>query len=310
MHGAGRAGRRRPTHSLMVLLLPLVFAGTAARAAPGPQRGPGAPTPVVGLASGRQLQLFPAGQLYPAYIADPHQTGLAIEWQHYTQTDIPATGSSRIGARIGGRLGLVRVSPAGVEDVGWQLSLDVGIDAQFDNKYDQDNIGWDGNYGLLWTGRWHSPWSFRLGLLHTSSHLGDEYLERTGVQRIGYTREEIVAGTRWAPAPRWSLYAEAGWAARVGNANLQERWRTEAGVEFEHPGAFWQGRLGWYAATDLSAMQERNWRLDRSVQVGVVVHSAGRPWRVGISYYDGRPTLGEFFQATERSLTLGGWTEF
>lgn len=270
----------------------------------------GSDAPVVMLPSGRQMQLFPRNHLYPAYIADPHQTGFALEWQRYAHTDIPATSSDRFGVRIGGRLGLIRVGPEGAVNRGWQLSLDAGLDAQFDNQYDQDNIGWDGNYGLLWTARSDSPWSYKLGLLHTSSHLGDEYFERTGTPRIGYTREELVAGARWTPDARLSLYAEGGWAIREGNPDLQERGRTQAGAEFERPRVFWGGRLGWYTAIDLSAMQERDWRIDRSVQAGLVVHNAGRPWRLGLSYYDGRPTLGEFFQFTERYLALGGSTEF
>lgn len=279
-----------------------------AYAATSPRVGDKEPT--IALPSGKRMRLFPSGHLYPAYIADPHQSAFAVEWQYYTHTDIPATGSDRFGVRLGGRLGLIRVGPEATPDRGWQLSLDAGLDAQFDNTYDQDSIGWEGNYGVLWTARWEGPWAYKLGILHTSSHLGDEYLERTGARRIGYTREELVAGTRWTPDAHWSLYAEGGWAVREGNPDLQKRWRGEAGVEFERPRALWGGRLGWYTAADLSAMQERDWRLDQSVQAGVVVYSAGRPWRVGLAYYDGRPTLGEFFQFTERYVALGGWTEF
>ena len=48
------------------------------------------------------------------------------------------------------------------------------------------------------------------GTKHDSAHVGDEHSERTGRQRIGYTREELVAGVSWRPARKWRIYAEGG----------------------------------------------------------------------------------------------------
>ena len=85
--------------------------------------------------------------------------------------------------------------------------------------------------------------------------------------------------------------------------------RMQAGFEFESPRPQWRVLTGWYAATDISSWEERDWRTDVSIQAGVKVVSDGRTWRLGIQYYDGRVPLGEFFTETESAFTIGLWSE-
>ena len=57
-------------------------------------------------------------------------------------------------------------------------------------------------------------------------------------------------------------------------------------------------------------MQERDWRLDTSLQAGIATRSEGRTYRLGIQVHDGRPTVNDFFQFSETSVTLGIWVDF
>ena len=56
-------------------------------------------------------------------------------------------------------------------------------------------------------------------------------------------------------------------------------------------------------------MEERAWSLDISAQLGVLVLSPGRAWRIGVEYRDGRPALGEFYQRDENYVALGLWLD-
>ncbi|MDX1384875.1 MAG: DUF1207 domain-containing protein, partial [Thermoanaerobaculia bacterium] len=149
----------------------------------------------------------------------------------------------------------------------------------------------------------------RFGVLHTSSHIGDELIERTGRERIGYTREELLLGGRWAPATRWSLYAEAAYAHERRNQDLQRPWRWQTGAEYLAGDLWLRGRAGWYVALDLAVWEERDSRVDSTLQAGVSVRSGVQTWRLGIELHDGRPALGEFFQDTERYAAVGVWLE-
>ena len=265
--------------------------------------------PVIDLDSGQTLLIFPPGNIYPHYIADPHRVGFGLQRLQFIESGIADSGASRYNLKAGIRLGLVRGHPQSRPDRRWQINLEVGYDAQFDTDRFYDNIGWDGNYGILLTGTPEQRLVLKLGILHTSSHVGDEYIERTGRRRIDYTRHEIVAGISLAADEHWRTYAEAGWGYELRNEALQEPGRIQIGMEFEAGRNLWKELLGWYAALDISAMEEREWRIDTSLQLGIMLDSGGRTWRLGIEYYDGRPTMGEFFQDNESYISLGLWLD-
>ena len=52
-------------------------------------------------------------------------------------------------------------------------------------------------------------------------------------------------------------------------------------------------------------MQERGWRVDKTVSVGILIQSVGRTSRLFIEWHDGRPTPNEFFSDTVATLSLG-----
>ncbi len=187
----------------------------------------------------------------------------------------------------------------------WQVSIDAGLDAQFDSQVKNDAIGWDGNYGLTFTTATStSPLAFKVAVLHLSSHLGDEYQERTGIHRINYTREELALGVAWRFRPRWRAYGEAG-IAYIMRSEGQDRWRWESGIEYEARPTVFGGRMAWYGAADFSALQERGWRLDTVLQGGLVSRSAGHDYRLFAQWYDGRVPLGQFYSYSEASFSIG-----
>lgn len=266
------------------------------------------PSPSVPLEAGKILRLFPAGDVFPVYEADLHRPRFGIVFMTVPDIGIAASGDTRFDLRLGGRFGVLRVHPEGRPDLGWQVSILAGFDGQFDVDKGYDSIGWDGNYGLAFTRAWPSGWALKTRLYHTSSHIGDEYAERTGRRRIGYTREEADIGAAWRRG-RVLVYAETGWGYDLRNEELQEPGRGQLGFEYRADDSLWAERLGWFAALDLSATEERDFRLDVSFLAGLSLRSGARRWRAALGYADGRPPLGEFFQDTEQTLSLGLWLD-
>jgi hypothetical protein len=254
-------------------------------------------------ASGGTMRLFPAGDAYPAYVADVHHPTNGLLVRHYSQMQIPGTSRRRTGLSAGGRFGLLRVDTASPSRRSWQVSFDAGLDALFDSEYSDTAIGWDGNYGVTATTASQGPWAFKIAWLHVSAHVGDEYEDRLARRRIDYTREEIAAGVSWQPSPRWRTYGEVG-RSFVLNNEEQAPWRLEQGLEYESP-KFWGGRFAWFGAGDLSSMEERAWRIDRTVQTGMVTRAAGRTYRILMEYTKGRPSVSEFFRQTESAFSYG-----
>jgi hypothetical protein len=254
--------------------------------------------------SGSAIALFPSSDLFVPYVADPHRPTNAILFPYYSQSQIPGVTNRRTRLSAGGRFGLVRFDSGGGNRRSWQVSFDGGLDALFDSANSDEAIGWDGNYGMTLTTASQGPWSLKAAWLHVSAHLGDEYEDHELRKRIDYTREELALGVGFRPAPRWRIYGEMGHAYSMLSPQ-QAPWRLQQGFEYESAPAILGGRFSWYGSADLQAMQERLWRIDRSFQAGVVAHPHGRSYRIAVEYYDGRPTIAEFFKYSETSLTWG-----
>lgn len=253
------------------------------------------------------IEFFPVGDPYPRSLADPHVPANSVRIVHFHDVEIEDSGKPRFLLQAGGRFPVLGGDHGLAGGELWRLSIEAGLDAVFDIDRNVDSIGWDGNYGLV-ASAGLGRGAAKLGVLHTSAHVGDEYAERTGRRRLGYTRQEVLAALSWPLVDGWRVYGEAGWGSDLRNEAVQAPWRGQVGIEWQS-GVRWLDRVGPYGALDLQAMEERDWELEASLQLGFIVTSGDRQWRVGIEYLDGRPPLGEFYQAHERGIGIGLWLD-
>ena len=257
-----------------------------------------------------QSRFAPAEVLYPGYMADPRRATFGLTWINARESDIDAAGDSRYGVRMGARFGILGLQRTGTDDA-FELAGEVGMLAQFDRDNATDNLGWDGIYGFHVAWRSGPKLAVRVGMAHDSSHLGDEYIENTGRTRIEYTREEFLAGVRYAPIASLSSYVEYGHAYDLRNEDLMEKGRVQLGLEFVPEARLWNAALAPFAALDVSAFEEDDWEENLTAQTGaMLVRADGGPrWRVGLEFYDGRSPIGEFFQERERHVACGLWLD-
>jgi len=255
--------------------------------------------------------LAPGSELYPRYMADPLEPSIAIQYLFVSDSDIPDTGDSRFLFNLGGRFGLLRLYADHRPQSGFQIDVQAAFVGMFDNDNSQDNVGWDGIYGVLLTWSDGEGTAAKFGMRHDSSHRGDEYVERTGLERINYTREEVVLGLSRTFFSDLRVYAEGAYGYDLRNTDVQEPWRTQVGLEYEDDDRFWNGRMGWYTAADFNAYEENDWDVAVSIQAGLVapIRNTARTFRFGAAYYNGRSILGEFSQFDEEYFSLGVWVD-
>lgn len=296
---------RTSLYACCVLLLQMmVFVSTAAAQSADDRQRPATWTH----SSGTTFRLFPSGDVYGVYVADPRRPTNTISVLVYPRVRIEQTRSPRTGLAAGGRFGILRIDSGTPGGRAWQVSIDAGLDALFDSQNKQDAIGWDGNYGLTVTTASGAPLSFKFAVLHQSSHLGDEYAVRTGRTRLNYTREEFALGVSWRLARRWRAYGETG-VAYIRRYEGQEPWRAQGGIEYESRPVLAGGRFAWFGAAEFSGWEERAWRLDNAVKGGILTRVDGRTYRLGLGWNDGPPPLGEFYQVSEGWFTVGLWID-
>ncbi len=252
---------------------------------------------------------FPPGDFYPRYITDPIRPQNALTFQWLSDTEIPETSSGRFGLRLGGSFGIYRWHPEGEPDIGWQLSFEGGFAGQFDMGYSWDNTGWDGFYGVYLSWMLTPDFGFRVGSQHNSSHIGDEYSERTGRKRIHYTREEGILGVTWRFTPRWRTYGEIGYGNGLSG---EPPWRLQSGLEFVTEQRYWKGRASGYAAVDIRTYQEINWSTRLTAQAGLVfpVGNRGSAYRFAFELGTGRSVMGQFLRENETWLGIGWYYDW
>jgi len=255
------------------------------------------------------LKLLPIGHLYPIYIADPRRSTFSAQYMDFSRSDIPEAGSVRNGLKLGARFGILLFHPKEDPGRGVQINLEAGYSGLFDKSRTLDNIGYDGMYGLIVSYRPRGRLQYLFGLHHTSSHIGDEYIENTGRKRHNYSREEFRFGLSGQATKHLTLYGEGGYDYDLRDEEVQEAGRAQAGLQYDAQGTFWKGRLGWYAAADGTAFEEDDWSVNLTVQAGIVMRAGQRAWRFGVEHYDGRSLMGEFFLEDESYTALGLWLD-
>jgi hypothetical protein len=251
-----------------------------------------------------KVVIAPPADFYPYFLADPRSPRTAFTLMGVFNSDINDAGGTRFNFSYGKRFGVVRFGDEKTYKA-WQLDLEIGYFGQFDIEESLDIIGWDGIFSFIFSRRLSPKKFLRFGFLHDSAHLGDEFVEETGRQRIDYTRQEFISGMAWLPTARSKLYTELGWAYDL--KDNQDGLRLQWGAEYygDHNDRYLG--LPWYAATDITLFEERDWEPAISLQLGLI-YATGRTteqYRLVLEAYSGRSPLGEFSFEDESYISIG-----
>jgi hypothetical protein len=106
----------------------------------------------------------------------------------------------------------------------------------------------------------------RAELYHVSSHLGDEFLERTGREPISTSREGVELLLQLRPAPGLRVYGGPG--AVVRSTEDLEAASLRAGAEWRGEGVRW-GPFSPYVSAEAYAWDELSWDPTLSSEAGV-----------------------------------------
>lgn len=251
-------------------------------------------------ATAPEVRWLPPDLLYRLYLADPR----APHSGSHIQFPIREEDDPKIENVLGNQWSLVRGGRPGEE---WEIQLELAAFGRFDASHALDLEGTDYRFGGLVAQQWDDV-TAKVHLWHVTSHLGDEYHERTNVERISFARNEIAVGVSWDVDPKWRVYAEAGWGYHIGNPN--EPWRVQGGVEFVEPLEGCE-RTDLFVAGNLTSHQETDWDPQANVAAGVQFGSErGAGLRVGAEYFRGPTPQTQFFQENGHYWSLGFWFLF
>ena len=259
--------------------------------APTPaESAPGADEPAARPSGGTEL--FPAQRLFPAPIADPRWPRFDVGYQGYFD-DVELGNVAAVS--FGENFPLV--SGAAPFAGRWEVGIQGGVFSVFDlDSYSFDLINSDFIGGVTTAYR-RGRFATTLRFFHQSSHLGDEYLLRSPIDRVNLSFEELALLVGYDFFGMLRLAAGGGYIVHREPADL-EPGSLQVCADFESPRPFAGGHLRPIAGVDLQFREESDWELDRSVVAGLQVESTrmGRiKMRMLLEYYGGRSPNGQFY---------------
>ena len=276
-------------------------AGTAGAASPA---FPGT-TPLA--TSALPTGFLPVGHLFQPLLADPRWPHFSAAYRYYLgHRDFDHVGSVSFGETIP----LVR--GGAFADSQWEAGIQAGVFALFQMDAPSKDL-LNADYFASLFGTWRrGPFSALGRIFHQSSHLGDELLLRTRLERINLTYESVDLKLSYDLPWGFRVYGGGGYLFDQEPESLKP-WAAQGGVEFRSPWTVAAGHIRPVAAVDLQTREENRWNLDVSVRGGIQLENVRvleRNLQLLVEYFNGNSPDGQFYKKRVDYLGLGAHFHF
>jgi hypothetical protein len=193
---------------------------------------------------------------------------------------------------------------------GVMMYADARVFSRFRIEYEsRDDMGQDWFVGGGFEFR-RDAWSGRAAIIHRSSHLGDEFVEMTGAERIEFGSEQLdlmaayeVPGiARLYGGGSWIFRSYLGWEPQLVALGVRDRALVQVGAD-QSWRPWTESPVVVYAGLDVQTAERTEWQTGFAGAAGIGVQRT-RSLRLMLGFYDGPSTMGEFFLTSERYYTL------
>jgi hypothetical protein len=240
--------------------------------------------------------------LFDPLLADPHWPHFSASYHGYIDDqELKNVGSTSFGATFSLYRG---DGPFGGK---WDFGFQAGVFAIFDLDADsKDLLNADYWVALPAISYRKGDLSFLGRLFHQSSHLGDEYLLRSRVDRINLSYEAADLTISYDMSPAIRVYGGSGYMFSREPTSLKPFW-FQYGAEWRNRETCLGGLLRPVAALGVQHHEENGYRGDLSLKAGVRIE---QPLWVTeryllAEYFRGRSPNGQFYNRMVEYLGLG-----
>lgn len=252
---------------------------------------------------------LPTGHLFKPLLADPRWAHFSAAYRNYVGANIDGNNNGSVS--FGETIPFYRAN-LGRTNVQWETGLQAGVFSDFNlGASSSDLINTDfiaSVYSSMRTGQFSSF----ARIFHQSSHLGDEFLLRTQLERINLSYEgadlrfsyELPYGVR--------VYGGGGGIFHKHPSTIKP-WLVQYGLEFRSPWRIDFAAMRPILAIDFKNHEQNNWNADISARAGFQFdnHQAfGRKLQFMIEYFNGNSPTGQFYKEKAEYLGIGAHYHF
>jgi hypothetical protein len=242
-------------------------------------------------AAAESLDLFPRpNEIFPLLIADPRHVQIAAS---YYRLD----GQNASDIALGHSWGISRWRAGDMQDWLWEIDVEGMAYSRFQigggvNQF--ETVDFFANLPL--TVR-RGDVAFKGTLFHESSHLGDDYIRRTGSQGFRSSNEGLRLQASLEPR-RWGrLYA--GSTYLLHRVPAIRPWALQGGFELfsDDLTRTSRARTRLFVGQDFQSHQDVRWNVDSHSVTGVKLNfrdNVTRAMRFQLGYFDGHSPFGQF----------------
>jgi len=244
--------------------------------------------------------LFPESeQVFRQLVADPRHIALGTSYYRFAGKDVPDVA-------LGHSWGLTHWD-SNDHYWQWQTNIEAMAYSRFivgGSVNEFETVDFFANLPLAVR---HGIWSARGMVYHESSHLGDDFIRRTGQTGFRYSVEG--SQLHFAVEPLLWLRAYAGMKYLFHTVGAPGRKTAQYGVELTSPdinrGSRFPMRL--FLAQDLQNTEYNDYNINSNTEIGVIIgfREVKRFMRVYGGYFTGHSPYGQFFQQKEHYLDVG-----
>ena len=153
----------------------------------------------------------------------------------------------------------------------------------------------------------HGGFSARAMMFHESSHLGDDFIRRTGSTGFRYSIDGTEVAFSYEPSFWSRIYC--GMSYLLHTLPSPARKTAQWGVEFSSKDVAVSRiyPLRFYLAQDFQSHENVRYNVNSNTEAGVMIgfKDVKRFLRVYGNYFEGHTPYGQFFSKREHSLSLG-----
>jgi hypothetical protein len=243
-------------------------------------------------------------EIFEPLIADPRWPHFSLSYQYYIDDDeLQSVGATSFGATI----------PLLSGKAPYKGSWEFGIQAAVHAIFDLDSQSMDLVNADYWVG---FPLSYRRGdfsgifrVYHQSSHLGDEFILRSRIDRVNLSYESTDMKLSYEMLEWLRVYTGGGLLIRKEPEDIKP-WSAQFGLEMKSPATYFNGRLRPVFGADFQSKEENSWNTDVTLRGGVEltirrIHMVGHRMQFMLEYFNGHSPHGQFYERQIQYISLG-----